>query len=100
MYFRNVKQHHQLEIGGGAITKCENLKCYQVSGLTVEEILDEFNDRREEFGIAENDIVSISALPPSLGIKVATPTGSEDPKVEVVIVYWSDKQLRSHLKKR
>lgn len=65
------------------------LKCLQVSGLTVEGVLDEFNERAEEFGIKEADIVSVSALPPTLGTKLATPTGTATPKVEVVIVYWS-----------
>jgi len=67
------------------------LKCFQVSGLTVEGVLDEFNERAEEFGVKEADIVSVSALPPTLGTKLATPTGTANPKVEVVIVYWSDK---------
>lgn len=64
------------------------LKCFQISGTTVQEVLDEFNERRKEFGFPDSDIVSVSALPPTLGIKLATPTGTKDPKVEVVIVYW------------
>lgn len=67
------------------------LKCFQVSGLTVQEVLDEFNERAEEFGVTESDLVTVSALPPTLGVKLATPTGTAEPKVEVVIVYWSDK---------
>lgn len=67
------------------------LKCFQVSGLTVEGVLDEFNERAEEFGVKEADIVSVSAVPPTLGTKLATPMGTANPKVEVVIVYWSDK---------
>lgn len=67
------------------------LKCFQVSGLTVEGVLDEFNERAEEFGVKEADIVSVSALPPTLGTKLATPTGTANPKVEVVIVFWSNK---------
>ena len=65
------------------------LKCKQVSGLTVQEVLDEFNERCQEFGISEHDIISVSAMPPTLGTKLATPEGSADPKVEVVIVYWA-----------
>jgi hypothetical protein len=67
------------------------LKCHQVGGLTVQEVLDEFNERAEEFGIKESDIVTVSALAPTLGIKIATSTGSADPKVEVVLVYWADR---------
>ena len=67
------------------------LKCQQMLGLTVQEGLDEFNERAQEFGIKESDIVTVSALPPTLGIKIGTSTGSVDPKVDVVIVYWADK---------
>jgi hypothetical protein len=67
------------------------LKCHQIPGLTVQEVLDEFNERAQEFGVKERDIVTVSALPPTTGIKIATSTGSADPKVEVVIVYWADK---------
>jgi len=66
------------------------LKCFQVSGPSVQEVLDEFNERAEEFGVGEKDIVSVSAMPPTLGIKVATSKGTVDPKVEVVIVYWAN----------
>ncbi len=66
------------------------LKCFQVSGLHVQEILDEFNERAEEFHISEPDIISVSALPPTMGTKIATPKGTSDPKVEVVIVYWEN----------
>lgn len=67
------------------------LKCFQVSGLTVQEVPDEFNERVEEFGVTESDIVAVSALPPTLGTKIGTSTGTKDPKVEVIIVYWADK---------
>ena len=71
-------------------TNMRKLKCYQIKGLTVQEVLDEFNERSEEFGIGEHDILSVSAMPPTLGIKPATPKGTTDPKVEVVIVYWAN----------
>jgi len=66
------------------------LKSFQVSGLVVQEVLDEFNERAEEFGVKQADIVSVSAMSPTLGTKLATPAGTADPKVEVVIVYWAD----------
>ena len=65
------------------------LKCFQVSGLYVQEVLDEFNERAEEFNVSESDIVSVSAFPPTKDTKIATPQGTADPKVEVVIVYWA-----------
>jgi hypothetical protein len=67
------------------------LKCFQIGGLSVQEILDEFNERREEFGIPDADIVSVSALPPTAAIPIAQPNGGTKlPRVEVVIVYWAD----------
>jgi hypothetical protein len=71
------------------IIAMRKLKCFQVSGLTVQDVLDEFNERVEEFGVKESDVVSVSALSPTLGTKLATSTGTTNPKVEVVIVYWS-----------
>jgi hypothetical protein len=65
------------------------LKCLHMSGMHAQEMLDEFNDRRKEFGISDADIVSVSALPPTLGTKVIDHKGKTvDPKMEVVIVYW------------
>jgi hypothetical protein len=65
------------------------LKCFQVGGLTVQDVLDEFNERAEEFRVTEQDLVTVSALRPTLGAKIATPSGTAAPKVEVVIVYWA-----------
>ncbi|MGH7813327.1 MAG: hypothetical protein ACREQI_04915 [Candidatus Binataceae bacterium] len=67
------------------------LKCFQVSGFTVQDVLDEFNERSGEFGVKENDVVTVCAMPATRGTKIGTPTGTEDPKLEVVIVYWVDK---------
>ena len=64
------------------------LKCFQIAGVHVQEVLDEFNERRQEFGVADEDIVSVSALPPTRAAKIATSKGSTEAKVEVVIVYW------------
>ncbi len=61
------------------------LKCFQIGGQHVQDVLDEFNERREEFGIPDSDILSISAMP-----STSTGGGTKLPKVEVVIVYWSD----------
>lgn len=65
------------------------LKCFQISGLSVQEVLDEFNERAEEFGVSEGEIVSVSAMPPTHGTKLSTASGTATPNVEVVIVYWS-----------
>ena len=68
------------------------LKCFQVGCQYVQEALDEFNERRQEFGVPDSDILSISAMPATLMIPQAQPGGGTKlPRVEVVIVYWSDK---------
>jgi hypothetical protein len=73
------------------------LKCFQIGGFTVQDVLDEFNERRERGdelfdGISDSDILSVSASPPTLGVRIARPDGgAQKPKIEVVIVYWSDK---------
>lgn len=64
------------------------LKCYQSLAMCVEEVVEEFSERMEEFGIAESDVVSVSAFPPTSSIKIGTPTGTATPRVEVAIVYW------------
>lgn len=66
------------------------LKSFQIPGTSVQEVLDEFNERAEEFGVSERDIVSVSAMPAVSKIKIATPTGTTEPRVEVVIVYWAN----------
>lgn len=60
--------------------------------MCVEEILDEFNERHEEFGIMkESDIVSVAAMPPVMDTKVVAEGGGvADPKLEVMIIYWSN----------
>ena len=64
------------------------LKCFQVPGLNVQEVLDEFNERAREFQVLESDIISVSALSPTIGAAITTSKGTSTPKVEVVIVYW------------
>ena len=67
------------------------LRCFQISGVSVQELLDEFNERSEEFGVTdEADIVTVSAMPTTHGIPTVTKDGSVAPKIEVVIVYWSN----------
>jgi hypothetical protein len=65
------------------------LRCHQMSGVTVQEVLDDFNERAKGFGITdETDILTVSAMPLTHSIPRA---GSDKPKVEVVIIYWSEK---------
>ena len=66
--------------------------CKDVGGLSVEEVLQEFNDRREEFSIEDDDIISISARAPAAGEhrNIATSKGSAAANVIVTIFYWSN----------
>lgn len=66
------------------------LKCFQVHGLSVSEVLDEFNERAEEFGVKERDIISVSTLPPDPKQVAVVREGETAPKVQVVIAYWAD----------
>ncbi len=66
------------------------LKCLQIPGRSVQEILDEFNERASEFGVTETDIISISAMPPTSEVTIKTPKGTAQATVEVVIVYWAN----------
>jgi hypothetical protein len=68
--------------------KMRKLQCLQAPGLTVEEVLEELNERAQEFGVSEADIVSVSAWRPTGTIKVHTDKGPTDARVEVVIFYW------------
>ena len=67
------------------------LRCFQVGGECVQSVLDEFNERADEFGVSESDIVSVSALPPTLLVNKQGRGGEIDVRVEVVIIYWSEK---------
>jgi hypothetical protein len=65
--------------------------CKDVGGLSVEDVLQEFNERREEFGIEDEDIISISTRAAGEGEerKIAMSKGTALAKVIVTIFYWS-----------
>jgi hypothetical protein len=65
------------------------LRYFQIPGMNVGEVLDEFNERRGEFRVAEADIINVQVLP-STGRKIGTAKGIEEAKVEVLIFYWSE----------
>ena len=72
------------------------LTCLEVHGMSTREVLEEFNERVDELGIAsETDIVSVSELTPLAGTVVATLAGrTSAPKVRVLIVYWASAEAR------
>ena len=55
------------------------------------DVLDEFNERAEEFGVTEKDIISVTALPAKPGaVIVKNGTKPVNSIVQVVITYWAD----------
>jgi hypothetical protein len=68
------------------------LRCHRLLGLEAQEVLDEFNGRAGELGLTdEADILSVSIFPSTAPIPIHTPKGTVNPKIEGVIVYWSDR---------
>lgn len=65
------------------------LKHFQVHGMNVGEVLEEFNERRGEFRIAEADVVNVHVMP-ATGGKIGTPKGIEEARVQVFIFYWTE----------
>ena len=59
-----------------------------VHGVTVGEVLDDFNARRPAEGIRESDLVSVSVLPPEPEFVLHLRPGQRSANVRVVIVYW------------
>lgn len=66
------------------------LSCYEVVGLSVSEILSEFNERAEELGVTEENLVSVSAMAPTRLMKILDGGKTKEATVQVAIVYWSD----------
>jgi hypothetical protein len=64
------------------------LRHADVHGVTVAEVLDEFNARRPAEGIRESDLVSVSVLPPEPEFVLHLRPGQRSANVRVVIVYW------------
>jgi hypothetical protein len=67
------------------------LRCHEAVGLNVDEILNEFNERASEFGITEESVVSVNVTTPRHGIKILDGRETKDARVQVTIVYWSDR---------
>ena len=64
------------------------LRCFQVPGVSVAEVLDEFNERSEELGVqGEDDIISVSVGAAVPDIPIVGPGGTVRPDVGVTIFY-------------
>ncbi len=68
------------------------IKCFDIHGVSVDEVLAEFNERRvDEFGIKDQDVISLSVRDAVSPMNVHTPNGSVKSKVVVTLFYWSNK---------
>ena len=67
------------------------LRSIETVGLSVQEILSEFNERAGEFGVTEENLVSVNITPPSYPIQILDGDKTKDARVQVTIVYWSDR---------
>jgi hypothetical protein len=67
------------------------VKCFDLPGISMQEVLDEFNERRlGEFGIKDDDIISVSVRACTEIRKIERGKGPENAQVVVSIVYWGD----------
>ena len=67
------------------------LRSIETVGLSVQEILSEFNERADEFGVTEENLVSVNVTPPIYPIKILDGDKTKEARVHVTIVYWSDR---------
>lgn len=67
------------------------LKCREAHGISVDELLGEFNERREEFGITdESQIVSVTTRTPKISLPVSLGRETVESQVVLTVVFWSD----------
>ena len=66
------------------------LKCKEVHGISVDDVLAEFNERRREFGVKDADLISVSVRAADKPANIHTPGGARQSSVIVTIFYWSD----------
>jgi hypothetical protein len=67
------------------------LRSIETFGLSVQEILSEFNERAGEFGVTEENLVSVNVTTPSRPIKMLGDGKIKEAAVQVTIIYWSDR---------
>jgi hypothetical protein len=67
------------------------LRCYDIHGDSVTWVLQEFNERRDDFKVSDKDIVSVSTRNASKPVELLSGAGVVTSSVIVTIFYWSDK---------
>jgi len=68
------------------------VECKDIHGVTVEEVLAEFNERRAEFNIGEKDLISMSVRDAGKPMSIHTEGGSKKSTVVVTIFYWATEE--------
>ena len=72
------------------------MKCVDIHGTSVQEVLEQFNERQEELmdlhGFSdESDIISVCVRPPSKSRKIHNSDhGTQDSNVLVTFFFWSN----------
>lgn len=67
------------------------LRSIETVGLSVQEILSDFNERAGEFGVTEENLVSVNVTTPSRPMKMLDDHKIREATVQVTFVYWSDR---------
>jgi hypothetical protein len=71
--------------------RVKKIKCFDIPGETVGEVLDDFNERREEWPVQDADIISISTRSSCTEAhNIVAGKKTVKAKVIVTIFYWSD----------
>ena len=64
--------------------------CIDIHGISVEHVHEEFNERREELGIADEAIISINVRDALRPMKIYVSAEAKDSTVIVTIFCWAD----------
>lgn len=64
--------------------------CRVIHGIHPQDAIEEFNERVEELGIEEDDIISMTVVPAWSTVKMHNPKGAaQAPNIALVILYWA-----------
>ncbi len=69
-------------------------------GTSVEDGLEELNDRLEELGIQESDVISLTpVVPPLSKRKMIIGKKTVDPVLTMVLIYWEGRGIKGEVSK-
>jgi hypothetical protein len=70
------------------------IACRVCNGVHPDDAVEEFNERAEELGIEEDDIISMTVVPAWSTVKMHNPKGpAQTPNVALVILYWEKEDV-------